>query len=286
MKLGFIGLGTMGMPMVENLLKKGYEVHAYDVVKDRLSAAAEKGARIKKTSQEVAKDCDIVLLSLPKREISLQVCLGSDGILETMKKGGVIVELSTVPPSTVLEISKEAKKSGVEVLDAPVSGGRAGAEKGELTIMVGGNKQTFERCKGIFESIGKRVFYVGELGSAEAIKLLNSLLAISNLLVAREALIIAKNQKLDLQKLHEVVEASTGQSWMWSNWVKGILRGVKTGSTPRIMMKDMSYALEMVENSDMKLGISRRVLEEISSLITERNIDSDAALLFDIVTNP
>ncbi|MDG6935085.1 MAG: NAD(P)-dependent oxidoreductase [Nitrososphaerota archaeon] len=282
MKLGFIGLGTMGLPMVTNLLRKGYEVHVYDVAKDRVEIAVRANAVKEDSIKAVAKNSEVVLLSLPKEEISKEVTLGEDGILRWIRKGGVIIELSTVSPYTIVQIAEKAVRAGVDILDAPVSGGRAGAERGELTVMVGGSHETFLKCKPIFESIGKRVYYVGGSGSAEAVKLLNSLIAIGNLMIAREALTIAKSQGVDIKKMYEIINASTGQSWMWSNWIGGMMNGNKTGSTARIMLKDMSYAIKMLKDST-KLPISTKVLETIDSLASTIDLDEDAKTFFEFV---
>jgi 3-hydroxyisobutyrate dehydrogenase-like beta-hydroxyacid dehydrogenase len=281
-KLGFIGLGTMGLPMVLNLLRKGFEVHVYDIAEERVDIAVKSNAVKEDSIKTLAENSDLVMLSLPKEEISLEVTLGEDGALSRMRRGSILIELSTVPPTTIQRINEKAEQIGVDVLDAPVSGGRSAAERGDLTIMVGGKYETFLRCKAIFESIGKRVYYVGGSGTAAAIKLLNSLIAIGNLMIAREALLIAKNQKVDLKKLHEIINASTGQSWMWSNWIVEMMKGGKTGSTPRIMIKDMTYAMAMLADTT-KLPISSKVLDMIVSLTSGTSQDEDANTLFNFV---
>jgi 3-hydroxyisobutyrate dehydrogenase-like beta-hydroxyacid dehydrogenase len=281
-KLGFIGLGTMGLPMVLNLLRKGFEVHVYDIAEERVDIAVKSNAVKEDSIKTLAENSDLVMLSLPKEEISLEVTLGEDGALSRMRRGSILIELSTVPPITIQRINEKAEQIGVDVLDAPVSGGRSAAERGDLTIMVGGKYETFLRCKAIFESIGKRVYYVGGSGTAAAIKLLNSLIAIGNLMIAREALLIAKNQKVDLKKLHEIINASTGQSWMWSNWIVEMMKGGKTGSTPRIMIKDMTYAMAMLADTT-KLPISSKVLDMIVSLTSGTSQDEDANTLFNFV---
>jgi len=268
--------------MVLNLLRKGFEVHVYDIAEERVDIAVKSNAVKEDSIKTLAENSDLVMLSLPKEEISLEVTLGEDGALSRMRRGSILIELSTVPPITIQRINEKAEQIGVDVLDAPVSGGRSAAERGDLTIMVGGKYETFLRCKAIFESIGKRVYYVGGSGTAAAIKLLNSLIAIGNLMIAREALLIAKNQKVDLKKLHEIINASTGQSWMWSNWIVEMMKGGKTGSTPRIMIKDMTYAMAMLADTT-KLPISSKVLDMIVSLTSGTSQDEDANTLFNFV---
>ncbi|MEM3156890.1 MAG: NAD(P)-dependent oxidoreductase, partial [Nitrososphaerota archaeon] len=171
--------------------------------------------------------------------------LGENGVLNSMKEGSVIVELSTVPASLIRKIGEVAVHHGVEVLDAPISGGRKRAEEGTLTIMVGGKKEVFNKCLPIFQAIAQKIYHVGELGNGEKIKLINSLIANINLLVALEGLKIARKSAIDLLMLHEIIDNSTGQSWMWTNWIKSILKNESLGVKLEIMLKDLKLAFSM-----------------------------------------
>lgn len=280
MKLGLIGLGTMGFPIAINLLRKGFELHVYDVAKEKVQSIVSQGAIGENSSTNVAKASDVVLLSLPSQDVSERILLAEDGILNTIKKGGVIVELSTVTPSFIRWVKDKAEKRGIEVLDAPVSGGKKGAERASLTIMVGGKREVFRRCLPVFKSIGDKIYYAGSSGSGEAIKLLNSLLAIGNLMLAREAIILARSQGVDIPKMYEVVNSSTGQSWMWSNWVAELIEGKRVGSTPRIMIKDLNYAINMSKDNMLSLPLAERVLDSVKSQTKDSSLDEDVALLF------
>jgi 2-hydroxymethylglutarate dehydrogenase len=250
LKIGFIGLGTMGAPMALNLLKAGFELIVYDIEpdSDRVQNVVKKGAKLYNSPCDVSLDTEFILLSLPKPAVSEEVTIGKEGIVETAVPGSVIIEFSTVSPATITKIDSIAKSRGIEVLDAPISGGRIGAEAGTLTIMVGGRRETFDRCRPIFESIGKRIYYVGEIGSGEIIKLLNNMLVLTDLITARSALEIAVKAGIDPKLVHEIINVSTGQSWVWTNWVPKFLTRETVGSTPDIFKKDMTLALEMADN--------------------------------------
>jgi|SRR5208282_1437380 len=282
-KVGFIGLGTMGLPMAVNLQKRGFQLTVYDTMKERVDLAIKSGAVSATSPKEIARESDVVMLSLPKAEISEAVVLGKNGVLEGAHSGLTLIDLSTVPPDTVRKIEESVAKKGVEVLDAPVSGGRSGAEQATLTIMVGGKKDVYEKCLPIFEAIGRKIYHVGNLGSAETIKLMNSFVAISNLLIAKEALQIAETQGVDPKMMHKVIDVSTGQSWMWSNWISSVLARKSIGSTPEIMLKDMDYALRLAEKGGIDPEIGERVLHAIREWSKTASTKSDVSVMFDFL---
>ena len=282
-KVGFIGLGTMGLPMAVNLQKRGFQLTVYDTMKERVDLAIKSGAVSATSPKEIARESDVVMLSLPKAEISEAVVLGKNGVLEGAHSGLTLIDLSTVPPDTVRKIEESVAKKGVEVLDAPVSGGRSGAEQATLTIMVGGKKDVYEKCLPIFEAIGRKIYHVGNLGSAETIKLMNSFVAISNLLIAKEALQIAETQGVDPKMMHKVIDVSTGQSWMWSNWISSVLARKSIGSTPEIMLKDMDYALRLAEKGGIDPEIGERVLHAIREWSKTTSTKSDVSVMFDFL---
>ncbi|HKM51474.1 MAG TPA: NAD(P)-dependent oxidoreductase [Candidatus Bathyarchaeia archaeon] len=282
-KVGFIGLGTMGLPMAVNLQKRGFQLTVYDTMKERVDLAIKSGAVSATSPKEIARESDVVMLSLPKAEISEAVVLGKNGVLEGAHSGLTLIDLSTVPPDTVRKIEESVAKKDVEVLDAPVSGGRSGAEQATLTIMVGGKKDVYEKCLPIFEAIGRKIYHVGNLGSAETIKLMNSFVAISNLLIAKEALQIAETQGVDPKMMHKVIDVSTGQSWMWSNWISSVLARKSIGSTPEIMLKDMDYALRLAEKGGIDPEIGERVLHAIREWSKTTSTKSDVSVMFDFL---
>ncbi len=285
MNVGFVGLGTMGTPIVLNLLKRGFHTKVYSAHLDseNVKVVVGRGAVAVSSAREVSQESKVVMMSLPSAEVSEKVVLGKGGILEGAGPGTIIVEMSTVPPSIVRKIGEVAKRRGVQVLDAPVSGGRVGAELGTLTVMVGGDKDAFERCHVVFEAIGKNIYHVGELGAGETIKLINSLMADANLLIAREGLELASRSNIDPKLFQKIIGVSTGQSWMWNNWVPSILDGKAVGATFDIALKDFGYALAMAE----EVGADPKVTKEAHATLTEwrekRDGSTDVSSAFDFL---
>jgi len=275
MNIGFIGLGTMGTPIVLNLLKAGHNVsiHSRNMQSHNVQLATAAGAMPVLTPMDLAKGAEVVMMSLPDPKTTEGVVLGERGVLKGASKGMVIVELSTVPPTTITKLVQHAEPHGVDVLDAPVSGGRVGAEKGELTIMVGGKESVYNKCLPVLKAVGRRIFYVGPSGSGEAVKLINSLVAITNLLVGREALRIAKALKLDLNLLQEIIDSSTGQSWMWSRWIPIILKGREVSSTIALSRKDLDCALGMSKEAGIEAPLAEAALKVLDAATRAQKAD-------------
>ncbi|MEM2182330.1 MAG: NAD(P)-dependent oxidoreductase [Nitrososphaerota archaeon] len=282
MIIGFIGVGTMGTPIVLNLLKKGFSVKIYARRSDteNVKKVVEKGGTLLKSLKEIGSNADVVMTCLPSPAASEEVILGENGVLNSMKEGSVIVELSTVPASLIRKIGEVAVHHGVEVLDAPISGGRKRAEEGTLTIMVGGKKEVFNKCLPIFQAIAQRIYHVGELGNGEKIKLINSLIANINLLVALEGLKIARKSAIDLLMLHEIIDNSTGQSWMWTNWIKSILKNESLGVKLEIMLKDLKLAFSMANEIGFEAKFCKLASEIIKESVECFSGDADASILY------
>jgi 3-hydroxyisobutyrate dehydrogenase-like beta-hydroxyacid dehydrogenase len=282
-RLGFVGLGTMGGPMVLNLLRKGFAVTVSSGHPDSpgMKLATANGAVPVKHPIEVSRASEIVMMCLPKAEVSESVFFGDRGLLAGSRPGTIIVEMSTVPPSTVKKFGSAAKKKRVKVLDAPVSGGRPGAEQGTLTIVVGGDEESFQTCKPVFEVMGKRVYHVGSLGAGETMKLLNGLVGNATLMAAIEALDVASRSGLDLRFLQSVVSTSTGQSWVWDNLVPKILDAKKLGVRLDVLAKDVGYALAMAESVGTDAKITRQAASVIADLREKAGTGVDLSTAFE-----
>jgi 2-hydroxymethylglutarate dehydrogenase len=285
MNLGFVGLGTMGAPMALNLLKAGFNLKVYDVEpeSERVKKVIQQGARLTKNPRDVAPDSEFILLSLPNPSVSEQITLGKEGILQTTSPGSILIELSTVSPSLIRKIASAAEPLGVDVLDAPVSGARSGAEAATLTIMVGGKREAFERSTPILRQIGRNIYYVGDLGSGETVKLLNNMLVLTDLITVRSVLEIATKVGLDLRLLHRIINSSTGQSWTWTNWIPKILDGQSVGSTPDIFNKDMTEALKMAEELNLHPATANVALKITRSYVEKNMGKRDISAIFDFL---
>jgi len=275
----------MGAPMALNLLKTGFDLKIYDVdsQSDRVRKLVQRGAKLSNSPREAAVGSEFVLMSLPNVSVSLEVALGKEGILSGAAPRTVLIELSTVTPSTVRTIAGAAEPLGIDVLDAPVSGGRTGAENGTLTIMVGGKREAFERSLRILRSIGDKVYHVGALGSGETVKLLNQLIVAVNIFTSKSVLEVAAKLGVDLKLLQSIIDSSAGQNWVWTNWVPKFINRQEIGSTGNIFNKDLNSALELAREVSVYPETATAILPILRDCINKNRGGTDLTNLFDFL---
>jgi len=260
--LGFIGLGVMGSRMAKNLLKAGYPLTVYDKVLEKIQGLVLLGAKGASSPKEVSENSDIVMLSLPGPAEVEEVILGKDGVLEGLKEGGIVVDLSTIDPSTARRLYEKCKQRKVRFLDAPVSGGAVSAERGTLTIMVGGDRDAYEEVLEVLKVIGKNIVYVGPPGMGQVFKLANNALAGINLVATAEILAWAKKQGADLYKLYEVIRMSSGNSWVFENRALGMVEGkFEPGFVIRLYRKDIELFLKEASEAGVPAVLTSTVLQ-------------------------
>lgn len=261
-KLGLVGLGNIGEPVCRKLLEAGYEVLVHD-------ANPEAAARLEDTAAEpadgleaLAAGADVVLLSLPNSGVVEEVVYGS--LLDGLSSGKTLVDTSSSKPASTRMISAKLAEIGVEMLDAPVSGGVLKAREGKLSVMVGGKREVFERCLPIFEAFGEKVFHVGASGTGHLLKALNNLLSATTLASACEAALLAERSGISPETFVEVINASNGRSY--STEVKFpayvLDRSFDDGFALGLMDKDVGIALEAAAEMDhpMRVGSAVRSL--------------------------
>lgn len=266
MKIGFIGVGNMGLPMAANLLKAGYEVNVYDRSEAAVSAAVAKGAAACKDNQELAASSDVIIASLPNAAIVESVMTGPGGVFAACKEGTVVVDMSSVSPSSTQRMAKFAAEKGLGYVDAPVSGGTAGAAAGTLTIMVGAEPEVFEKVRPIFEVIGKNIYHVGGAGMGDAIKVVNNLLLGCNMAALAEALVLGVKCGLDPQVMYDVISVSSGRSYaLEAKMEKFVMAGqFEGGFATDLQHKDLGLALEAGKEAGTPLpitGLATQVFE-------------------------
>lgn len=216
-RVGFIGVGTMGTPMVTNLLKAGFSVLAYDVRPEALDEAGRRGAGVAGSAAEVAKDSDIVVTMLPSSP-EVEACYCSPaGVLAGAPPGRLCVDMSTIDPGTSRRIAEKANAQKVRFLDAPVSGAVPRAVEGTLTIMVGGSKKDLEEARPVLSALGSTIIHVGPVGSGEVAKLCNNLISGVAMVAVCEAFRLAERFGVDARVLTEVIQKSSGQTWVMEN---------------------------------------------------------------------
>lgn len=254
MQLGFIGVGNIGTPMCRHLIEAGHTVIAYDVSESNLSRIVSLGAQAAESPKAVAAACNIVFSSLPGPKEIEHVALGTDGIIAAARPGLIYIDLSTNFPSTAQNIAAALAEQGITMIDAPVSGGVAGAERGTLAVMVGGDETTFETCRPLLEHIGANIFHVGDIGTGCVAKLVNNMIAFVNVTAAAEGMILGTKAGVDPQKLHDIVQASSGASWAIRLFPSNVFAGnFEPGFMIDLAHKDLRLALEMGDELSVPL---------------------------------
>jgi len=246
-KIGFIGLGAMGLPMAKNLIKAGFDLTVYARRPEPAAEVRALGARSADSPRAVAEQVSVVITIVTADPDVRAVILGENGALAGMKAGGVIVDMSTISPMTIQEIARIAETKGVEVMDAPVSGGDTGAKAGTLTIIAGGKKGTFERCRPLFEAMGKNIFHVGGVGVGQVVKIANQVIGGTILAVVSEALVMGVKAGADPEVLRQVIGVSSGNSNLFQARVGDFMLKdqFQPGFMLDLMKKDIGLALEI-----------------------------------------
>jgi len=265
--VGFIGLGLMGKPMATRLLKAGYRLIVHNRSPKPVEELAALGALPASSPREVAERSEFVITMLPDNPDVRSVITGSNGIIEGVRKGMVVIDMSTVSPYLVQELHRMLADRGVDFLDAPVSGSTMAAEAGTLTIMVGGKYEAYERALPLFRAMGDKIFYMGGSGMGAFTKLCNQIAVSLNLLATCEALLLAKKAGLDQQKVIEVISTGAGSSWQLTTLgPKMIKRDFRPGFKVQHLRKDLRIIREMAEQLGLSLFGTNLVAELVKAL--------------------
>ena len=245
-RLGFIGLGKMGYAMTRNLLKQGFAVTVYDVVPEAVERLIPFEASPAGSPREVGERSEAVITMVPADRDVEAAALGPNGVLAGLRPGTILIQMSTIKPSTIHKLAPEAAARGIRLIDAPVSMGQFVAE-GKLSIMVGGDKATFEECRSIFDALGTEIFHVGDLGTGQAVKLVNNYISMANAVVAAEGLLLGLKAGLAPDVLHQVVMKGSGASVAWRDKVSMMLAHdfyPEMTFTTDLAYKDVSLAID------------------------------------------
>lgn len=264
MKVGFVGTGTMGQPMVANLLKKGFAVVAYDVVPAALDAAVKLGATACGSTAQAATQADLVVTMLPSSSHVEAVYLGAGGLLEAVAKGRLCVDMSTIDPAVSRRVAERLRQRGIRFIDAPVSGGVGGAEKATLAIMVGGEAADLEEARPALAAMGANIIHVGPVGSGEVAKLCNNLIAGVAMVAVSEAFRIAEGFGVDPGILTSVIAKSSGNTWAMEHGhpVPGMVpaaaanRDYAPGFMTDLMAKDLGLAVNAARELRVPVAVA------------------------------
>lgn len=256
-RIGYIGLGIMGRAMAANLIKAGYELTVWNRTAERVAPVTELGATPADSPAAVAEQVEAVCINVTDTADVEEVIFGRRGIVEGNAGDTAdftIIDHSTISPGATREFATRLADNGVDLLDAPVSGGDIGARAGTLSVMVGGEAAVFERCKGIFEAVGKSITHVGPVGSGQACKACNQVLCALNLVGVCEAMALAKAEGLDLQKMLAVTTAGAGGSWALANLGPQIAAGdMAPGFMVDLIVKDLNIVMDAAGSHGLPL---------------------------------
>lgn len=257
MKIGFIGLGIMGLPMAKNLLKAGFTVVANNRSRKAVEELVALGAEEARTNREVAQRSEVVITMLPDTPDVQEVLFGKEGVLEGARPGSIVVDMSTISPKASAEMAKTFRGKGVHMLDAPVSGGQKGAVDGTLSIMVGGDADIFAKCMPIFNALGKTVTLVGPNGAGETVKLCNQVICALNIVSMCEGMRLCRKAGVEVSKMVDVVSGGLGASNILTNLAPKILKeDMAPGFKLRLQQKDIRLALQLAEELKLPLPAS------------------------------
>jgi 3-hydroxyisobutyrate dehydrogenase-like beta-hydroxyacid dehydrogenase len=275
--VGFIGLGLMGKPMAQNLLKAGFPLTVWNRTAAKAEELVRGGAKLAAHPREVAESAD-VLITIVSDPPAVEEVLFKEGTLKALRRGSVLVESSTVSPDLARKVAAACAERGVDFLDAPVTGGNWGAEKGELVYMIGGSKEVYERVKPVLDVLGKRFFLLGPNGAGQTVKLAMNLLYALEVEALAESMALVRAAGIEAEKLVEVMQSSMGRAPLLDVKVPSLLKHEFPASFPlRLMHKDVRLALELAHKHGIELPAGAAAYATYSAVKDQSIDDPDYA---------
>ena len=290
--IAFIGIGNMGSPMAENLVKAGKKVRAFDISKKIIEQAKEKNLDVVENLDElITNEVTTVITMLPEGKNSKEVYLGDNGIIDKVSKNCLLIDCSTIDIKTSIEIGKKASEKRIKMIDAPVSGGVMGAQKATLNIMVGGTKESFDLALPLLKIMGKNIFHAGDLGSGNGAKICNNMSLGITMIAASESLMLAKRFNIDIKKVHEIMKNASGNSWPISIYppLPGLIEGTPSNNNYRpgfsagMMNKDLKLANECAKQVNASTPLGAMALNIYNKFCEEGNDDKDFSAISKVI---
>ena len=267
MKIGFIGLGIMGRPMAKNLVKAGYDLTVYDLNEEAVADLVSCGARAADSSREASLEAEVVITMVPNSPQVREVVLGKDGVIEGASKGTVLIDMSSIDPTESRSIGMELKKYGIEMMDAPVSGGEPKAIEGTLSVMVGGRRELFDRYYDMLMVMAGSVVYVGKLGAGNVAKLANQIIVAVNIAAVSEALTFAKKAGTDPELVYQAIRGGLAGSTVLDAKAPMMFRGdFKPGFRIELHIKDLGNAINAAHAVSSPVLMTGQLMEIMQAL--------------------
>jgi 3-hydroxyisobutyrate dehydrogenase len=282
-RIGFIGLGNMGLPMAANLVKAGHEVAGFDVVRPLAGKLTASGGVAAETTAAACRGADAIITMLPASEHVRDAYCAPGGVIDVASAGALLIDSSTIDVGTAREVAARAAGKGLAMVDAPVSGGVAGAAAGTLTFMVGGPDAAFRRARPILESMGKTIVHAGGSGNGQAAKICNNMILGVSMIAVSEAFLLAEKLGLDAQSLFDIASKSSGQCWSMTSYcpVPGPVptspanRGYQAGFTAAMMLKDLRLAQDAARSAKTATPLGAAAAELYGSFAGEGHAGED-----------
>lgn len=267
MKVGFIGLGIMGKPMAKNVLKAGYELTVFDINKDAVKELVEAGATEATSNADLASKVDVVITMLPNSPHVKSVVLGENGVIEGAKPGTVIIDMSSIAPQASKEIYDALLAKGIDMIDAPVSGGEPKAIEGTIAVMVGGKKEVFDKMYPVMDSMAGSVTYVGDIGAGNIAKLCNQAVVAINIAAVSEALTLAKKAGADPELVYKAIRGGLAGSTVMDAKAPMMIEGnYKPGFRIDLHIKDLNNVLETSHAVGAPIPLTAQLMEMMQAI--------------------
>ncbi|MDF1761315.1 MAG: 3-hydroxyisobutyrate dehydrogenase [Coxiellaceae bacterium] len=271
--IGFVGLGHMGQPMAENLVKAGHDLVVFDLAEAPVKALVSQGAKSASSVAELAGQVDVAITMLQTGDQVKSVCFGDDSLFNHLKKGSMYLDCSTIDVESSRQVHKRASELGFDMLDAPVSGGVLGAQAATLTFMVGGDKKIFEDAKPLFEAMGKNIIHAGQAGNGQVAKICNNMILGASMIAVSEGFLLGESLGLDAKTLFDISSTASAQCWSMTTYcpAPGVLPNVpssnsyKAGFSGNMMLKDMHLSQTAADHAGAATPLSKaatRMYEE------------------------
>lgn len=287
--IGFIGLGNMGAPMAANLVKAGHKVSGYDINPAALSGLKAAGGSVAGSAAEAAKDAEFVITMLPAGEQVREVWLHQGGLIETVQEAKpLLVDCSTIDVESARTVTAAAAEAGLDMLDAPVSGGTVGAANATLTFMVGGSEAAFARGLPVLQAMGKNIFHAGGPGAGQAVKICNNMMLAINMVGVAEGFLLGQKLGLDWNKLHEITSTATSQSWALTSYCPApgpvpsapSNHGYAPGFMTALMLKDMRLSQAAAEATGSPTPLAAHALQFYQAAVDSGDGTKDFSVVF------